>query len=61
MMVSKHRHALSSDSVRAGTAIAAWSKVKDLLPSQKIINVFNDKASRAPTRVTPETITVDDS
>ena len=60
MMVSKHRHALSSDSVQASTVIAAWLKVDGLLPTQQITKVFNDKASHAPTCATASTIIIED-
>ena len=59
MMVSKRRHALSSDSIRAGIVISAWSQVPNLLPETQIIKVFNDKSSRATDHSTAETINVD--
>lgn len=59
MMVSKRRHALSSDSVRAGVVISAWSQVPDLLPEKQIVKVFNDKSSQATDRSTAKSISID--
>ncbi len=34
LMVSKRRHALARETVRAETTISAWAKVPNLLPEQ---------------------------
>ena len=46
LTVSKLRHNLSNESTRAATVLSAWMKGPDLVPQEKIIKTFRDKAKR---------------
>ena len=42
--VTKLPHALSEDSMHAATVLHVWSEFPELIPSMKIICIFQDKA-----------------
>ena len=48
--VTKLRHALLDESTHASTVLHAWSKFPELIPSAKIIQIFQGKAKRLGTR-----------
>ena len=45
-MVSKYRHNLSDESIRAGTVLQSWARVDGLLPETKLVKMFQDKSRR---------------
>jgi hypothetical protein len=46
LTVSKMRHSLSDESVRAATVLGSWCSIPDAIPRDKLITVFRDKAKR---------------
>lgn len=48
--VTKLQHALSEDLTHAATVLHAWSEFPELIPSTKIIQIFQDKAKRLGTQ-----------
>jgi len=48
--ITKLWHALSQDSTCSATVIHAWSEFPELIPSAKIIQVFQDKAKQLGTQ-----------
>ncbi|KAJ7054572.1 ribonuclease H-like domain-containing protein [Mycena amicta] len=46
-MVTKRHHALSSDTIRANSLVAAWSKA-DLIPWEDVVKRLNTRRSRKP-------------
>lgn len=51
LTVSKLRHRLSAESVRASTVLNSWMKHADLIPETQIINAFTDKKKVRRSRV----------
>lgn len=47
--MSKRRHALSDESVRAATVISSWMDIPGLIPEGEIIGVFKEKSKRSKT------------
>jgi hypothetical protein len=47
LTVSKMRHSLSDESVRAATVLGSWCSLPDAIPREEIIMVFRDKSKRA--------------
>ena len=43
LTVSKLRHTLLNESMRATTVLNAWSEIPGLIPESNIIQVFKDK------------------
>ena len=60
LTVSKLRHNLSGESTCAATVLSAWLKVPGLVPQEKIVARFRDKAKRKKGDGKPEVIVVDD-
>lgn len=46
LTVSKRRHALSDESVRAAMVIGSWVAMGDIIPRGDIIEVFRNKSKR---------------
>ncbi|TDL14358.1 hypothetical protein BD410DRAFT_734234, partial [Rickenella mellea] len=46
LTVSKHRHALSDESMRAATVLSSWADVDGLIPEGQIVDHFREKNSR---------------
>ncbi|TDL14569.1 hypothetical protein BD410DRAFT_733876, partial [Rickenella mellea] len=46
LTVSKRRHALSDESMRAATVLSSWLDVEGLVPEAQIIEHFREKNSR---------------
>lgn len=46
LTVSKRRHALSDESVRAATVLGSWASNKDLIPEEQILKLLRDKSKR---------------
>ena len=46
LTVTKRRHALSDESVRAGTVLASWATVPGVIPEAEIVEVFKNKCRR---------------
>jgi hypothetical protein len=44
LTVSRMRHSLSDESVRAATVLGSWCSIPDAIPRDKIVSVFRDKA-----------------
>ena len=63
LTVSKRRHGLSDESVRATTVLSSWAAVDGLGPKGAIVEVFADKARRMTKKASSidTVINVDDS
>jgi hypothetical protein len=46
LTVSKMRHSLSDQSVRAATVLGSWSESPELIPSTQLTAAFNEKSKR---------------
>ncbi|TDL13263.1 hypothetical protein BD410DRAFT_728563, partial [Rickenella mellea] len=46
LTVSKRRHALSDESMRAATVLSSWLDVEGLVPDVQIVEHFREKNSR---------------
>ncbi|TDL17981.1 hypothetical protein BD410DRAFT_729242, partial [Rickenella mellea] len=46
LTVSKCRHALSDESMRAATVLSLWADVDGLMPEGEIVDHFREKNSR---------------
>ncbi|TDL21387.1 hypothetical protein BD410DRAFT_724431, partial [Rickenella mellea] len=46
LTVSKRRHSLSDESLRAATVLSSWADVEGLIPEAEIVEHFRDKKSR---------------
>ncbi len=47
LTVSKRRHALSKESIRAATVLGSWADVPGLIPESEIIQGFKNKSKRS--------------
>ena len=46
LTVSKRRHNLSDDSIRAAVVLNAWFKIPGLVPENKLLTIFRDQNKR---------------
>ncbi|THH15827.1 hypothetical protein EUX98_g9402 [Antrodiella citrinella] len=46
LTVTKRRHALSDESVRAATVLSSWANIPDIIPEAHIVSVFKGKSRR---------------
>jgi hypothetical protein len=46
LTVSKMRHSLCDESVRAASILGSWCSLPDAIPREEIITAFHDKAKR---------------
>lgn len=46
LTVSKRRHALSDESVRAATVLGSWAALKGIVPEDKMLEIFHNKSKR---------------
>ncbi len=44
LVVSKHHHNLSAESIQANVVLNSWSKIDELIPWKELIKQFNEKA-----------------
>jgi hypothetical protein len=44
--VSKMRHSLSDESVRAATVLSSWCSLAGAIPREEIVTAFRDKSKR---------------
>lgn len=53
MTVSKRRHALSDNSVRAATVLSSWTALEGVIDEEQVVSVFRDKKRRLKKSDTP--------
>lgn len=47
LTVSKRRHGLKHDSIRAATVLSSWAEMEGLIPEKEITQLLKDKLSRS--------------